>query len=103
MHPIRQQFMKDMQAAGVAEATQQRYVKNVDLFFKAVWCAPEDVTEPMVQDFMINVRNRDVARETFRGYQYALKWFFLTTMRRDWPVLKKGACARLPSSACAKP
>jgi Phage integrase, N-terminal SAM-like domain len=89
MHPIRDQFIKDMQAGGLAEATQKRYVKNVDLFFKAIWCTPEEVTEAMVRDFFIEVRNRDVARETFRGYHYALKCFFVSTMRRDWALPKK--------------
>jgi hypothetical protein len=78
-----------MQAGGLAETTQTRYLANVDFFFKAVWTAPEDVTETMVKEFIIGVRNRDVARETFRGYQYALRFFFLTTMRREWESLKK--------------
>jgi hypothetical protein len=74
----------------------------VDLFFKAIWRSPEEVTEAMVQDFIIEVRNRDVARETFRGYHYALKCFFVTTMRRQWPLLKKTQFARLPSSVCGR-
>ncbi len=103
MHAIRGQFIKDMQAAGLSNATQQRYVKNVDLFFKAVWCSPEEVTEGMVQDFIIHVRDRDMARETFRGYHYALKCFFLNTMHRDWALLKKTEFAHPPSSVCGSP
>ena len=57
MHTIREQFMKDMQAAGLSEATQERYVKNVDLFFKSIWRSPEEVTEAMVQDFIIGNRS----------------------------------------------
>lgn len=102
MHPIREQFIKDMQAAGLSEATQKRYLKNVDLFFKAIWRSPEEVTEGMVQDFIIEVRNRDVARETFRGYHYALKCFFVTTLRRDWALLKKTEFAHPPSSVCGR-
>jgi site-specific recombinase XerD len=98
MHPIREQFIKDMQAGGLSPASQKRYLKNVDLFFKATWQNPHSVTEQMVKDFMREVRSRDVARETFRGYLYALKFFFLTTMRRDWPSLKKTRFARPPSS-----
>ena len=92
MNPIRDQFIRDMQAGGLSEATQKRYLKNVDLFFKAVWRAPEEVTEAMVKDFVISVRERDVARETFRGYWYALRFFFRETMRRDWESLKKTLC-----------
>lgn len=99
MHPIKAQFLKDMQVAGLSQATQHRYEKNVNFFFKTVWCAPEDVTEEMVKDFIIGVRDRDVARETFRGYVYALKCLFLNTMHRDWDFLKKTALAPPPSSA----
>ena len=102
MHPIRDQFIKDMQVAGLADATQQRYLKNVDLFFKAIWRCPEEVTEAMVRDFIIEVRNRDVAKETFRGYHYALKFFFVNSMHRDWALLKKTEFARPPSSVCAR-
>jgi len=102
MHPIRDQFVKDMQVGGLSEATQKRYVKNVDLFFKAIWRSPEEVTEAMVRDFFIEVRDRDVAKETFRGYHYALKCFFLNTMHRDWALLKKTEFVRLPSSGCGR-
>ncbi len=103
MHPIREQFIKDMQTAGLAKETQKRYLKNVDLFFKAVWCSPEEVTEAMVQDFIIAVRNRNLARETFRGYHYALKCFFVETLHRDWDLLKKTPFVPPPSSVCAPP
>jgi len=101
MHPIRDQFIRDMQASGLSAATQKGYLKNVDLFFKAVWSAPQDVTEAMVKDFVVAVRNRDVARETFRGYWYALRFFFRETMRRDWESLKKTRCGPPPGSVCA--
>ncbi len=103
MNPIREQFIKDMQISGLSEATQQRYLKNVGLFFKTTWLSPQTVTEQVVRDFLLEVRNRDVARETFRGYFYALKFFFLTTMRRDWPSLKKTRFARLPNSVFGTP
>jgi hypothetical protein len=99
MNPIREQFVRDMQAAGLSEASQKRYLKNVDIFFRTVWAAPEDITERMMQDFIIAVRNRDVARETFRGYFYALRFFFLTTMRREWPSLKKTEFVLPPGNA----
>ena len=88
-NPIRDQFIRDMQAGGLAETTQAHYLTNVDVFFKTVWTAPEDVTEAMVKEFVIAARNRDVARETFRGYWYALRFFFRVTMRREWESLKK--------------
>jgi len=101
-NPIKDQFSRDMQAAGLSEATQKRYMKNADLFLKAIWCSPEDVTEAMVRDFVIELRGRDVARETFRGYCYALKWLFVRSMGRDWSSLKKTRFVRPPSNVCGR-
>jgi hypothetical protein len=103
MHPIKEQFLRDMPAAGHASTTQTRYLENVDAFFKAVWTSPEQVTENMVKDFLIAVRDRAVARETFRNYFYALKFFFLTTMRRAGPSLKKTPSVPPLGSVCATP
>jgi len=60
------------------------------------------VTEAMVKEFMIGKRKQDVARETFRNYFFALKLFFVGTMKHDWDTLKKTAVVPRPSSACGK-
>lgn len=101
MCDIRDRFIRDMQAGGLSASTQERYLKNVEQFFKRVWRSPEAVTETQVQAFMIGLRERDVARETFRNYFFALKFFFGTTLRRDWASLKKTGFVRPPSSVFA--
>ncbi len=91
---IREQFVRDMQVAGLSAGTQGQYLSCVDLFFKATWLSPEAVVEQDVQTFLIGLRERDVARETFRGYRFALECFFANTLGRDWPLFtKKTACA----------
>ncbi len=66
---IRDQFVRDMQVAGLSSGTQTRYVSSVDGFFKSAWLAPEAVCERDVQGFLIALREQGVARETFRGYR----------------------------------
>jgi hypothetical protein len=92
---IRAQFVRDMQVAGLAAGTQEQYLSSVDLFFKATWLSAEAVGEQDVQTFLI--AERDVARETFRGYRYALECLFVNTLGRDWPLFKKNF-ARRPSN-----
>ena len=62
---------------------------SVNVFLKSTWTSPETTTERDVQDFLIAQRDSGVARETFRGYRYALQFLFVNTLRRDWPLFKK--------------
>jgi hypothetical protein len=88
-----------MQVAGLAAGTQEQYLSTVDLFFKATWLSAVAVAEKDVQEFLISLRERDVARETFRGYRFALQFLFANTLGRDWPLFKKNS-ARRRSSVC---
>lgn len=99
---IRDQFVRDMQVAGLSSGTQAQYLSSADLFFKASWLCPEAVSEKDVQGFLISLRERDVARETFRGYRYALEFLFENTLGRDWPLFKKNSVRRR-SSVCRRP
>ncbi len=86
---IRDQFVRDMQVAGLSTGTRTRYLSCVNGFLKASWVSPSTVTEREVQDFLIGLREAKVARETFRGYRYALQFLFMNTLGRDWPLFKK--------------
>lgn len=95
---IRDQFVRDMQVAGLSAGTQAQYLSSVDLFFKATWLSAEAVTEQEVQTFLIGLRDRDVARETFRGYRFALACLFGNTLGRAWPLFGKKNFGRRRSS-----
>lgn len=86
---IKDQFVRDMQVAGLSPGTQRRYVSSVNGFFKSTWTSPEVATERDVQSFLIAQRDLGVAGETFRGYRYALQFLFGNTLGRDWPLFKK--------------
>ena len=86
---IREQFERDMQVAGLSAGTQKRYLSCVNGFLKTSWVSPSSVTEQEVQDFLIGLREAGVARETFRGYRYALQFLFVNTLGRDWALFKK--------------
>ena len=88
-HEIREQFVRDMQVAGLSSGTQTRYLSSVNGFFRDTWLAPASVKERDVQDFLISLRDQGRARETFRGYRYALQFFFVNTLGRDWALFKK--------------
>ena len=99
---IRDQFVRDMQVAGLAIGTQAQYLSSVDQFFKTTWVSATAATEQEVQTFLIGLRERDVARETFRGYRFALQCLFGNTLGRDWPLFGKKNCVRRRSSVCRR-
>jgi len=94
--------VRDMQAAGLASRTQEQYLSSVNGFFRATWLSAEAVTEQDVQGFLIGLRDRDVARETFRGYRFALECLFKNTLGRDWPLFGKKNFARRPNGVCRR-
>jgi len=99
---VREQFVRDMQVAGLSAGTQGQYLSSVDRFFKATWLWPEAVTEQDVQGFLIALRERDVARETFGGYRFALESLFRNTLGHDWPLFTKKNSGRRRSSGCRR-
>ena len=86
---IKEQFVVDMQVAGLVTGSQERYLGCVNAFFKETWLAPDAVTERDVQQFLVSLSDKDVAGETFRGYRFALAFFFGNTLQRDWALFKK--------------
>ena len=96
---IKDQFVVDMQVAGLVAGSQERYLGCVNAFFRETWLTPDAVTESDVQQFLISLRDKGVAGETFRGYRFALFFFFENTLRRDWALFKK-KLRRSQSIAC---
>lgn len=86
---VRDQFVRDMEVAGLTAGTQGRYLSCANAFLKACWVSPESATERQVQDFLIGLRAGEAARETFRGHRFALQFLFVNTLGRDWPLFKK--------------
>lgn len=89
LNKIRDQFVRDMQVAGLAAKTQETYLYAVGSFFRTSWVAAEAATETDVQEFLLSLRERDVAKGTFRVHRYALEFLFTNTLRRDWPLFQK--------------
>ena len=83
------QFVRDMQVAGHCEGTQRAYLEAVQRFIQATWIAPAAATEADFQSYLIALRRRDVAGETFRVQRFALQFLFQNTLAREWAIFKK--------------
>ena len=83
------QFVRDMQVAGHCDGTQHAYLEAVQRFIQTTWLAPAAATEADFQTYLIALRRRDVAGETFRVQRFALQFLFQNTLARDWAIFKK--------------
>ena len=90
-----------MQVCGLSEGSQKQYLSAVNVFFRETWLGADSVTERDVQEFLVSLRGRDVARETFRGYRHALQFLFCQTLGCDWPLFKK-KLSRRPKNGCRR-
>ena len=88
-NPLMAQFVRDMAVAGHGEGTQATYLGAVQQFIQATWTSPREATEAQLQTYLIGLRQRDVAGETFRVQRFALQFLFQNTLARDWPLFKK--------------
>jgi hypothetical protein len=88
-NPLMAQFVRDMQVAGHSEGTQATYLGAVQQFIQATWSSPSETTEAQLQTYLIGLRQRDVAGETFRVQRFALQFLFQNTLGRDWALFKK--------------
>jgi hypothetical protein len=88
-NPLMEQFVRDMVVAGHGEGTQATYLGAVQQFIAATWTSPEQATEAQLQSYLIALRERDVAGQTFRVQRFALQFLFQNTLARDWPLFKK--------------
>ena len=88
-NPLMAQFVSDMQVAGHGEGTQTTYLGAVQQFIQATWTSPRETSEAQLQSYLIGLRARDVAGETFRVQRFALQFLFQNTLGRDWGLFKK--------------
>jgi len=59
-HEFRDEFVRDMQVAGLSSGTQTRYLSSVNGFFRDTWLEPSSVREQDVQSYLIALRERGV-------------------------------------------
>jgi hypothetical protein len=112
MSPLRIRMIEDMKLAGLARSTQAVYVDAVRKLAAHYRRSPDGLNEEEVRAYLVGLRERGVARGTFKSNHYGIQFLYRHTLDRDWPLFSKkrfasrgrGACPpRLPtprSAAC---
>ena len=86
---LKEQFVMDMELAGLAVSSRRTYLDAVENLIRYFWCSPKDLTEQQVNEYLIEFHRSNPARGTFKIRRAALRLFFSNTIGRDWHILKK--------------
>jgi site-specific recombinase XerD len=89
MGTLRDQMLMDLQLCGAKPRTQETYLREVENLVKYFNRSPEELGEAELKQYMLYMINeRHLSEGTFRFYLAGLKFFYRTTLKREWPVEK---------------
>jgi hypothetical protein len=94
MTPMRFRMIEDMRLAGLADRTQQVYVRAVAGLAKHYRRSPEHLTEEEVRRYLLDLREQGAARGRFKTCHYGIQFFYRYTLGKDWALFKKRSVCR---------
>jgi len=101
MSELRKRMVRDMQLAGLVVGTQREYLRAVRQLAAYYMISPDQLTERNVEEYILFVRDDlGAAKGTFAPMFAGLKFFFLNTLGRDWPLFTKKKSASHAASGC---
>jgi len=100
MTPLRLQMTEEMTLAGLAPGTQDVYIDAVRRLAAHHRRSPDQLSEEEVRTYLLGLRDRGVARGTFKTNHGAIQFLYRRTLDRDWPLFgKKKDPAAAPSAS----
>ncbi len=85
MEEILNRLLVDLRGRGFAKTTCEVYMKNVTRFLKEVGKVPEEISPDDVKQFQMRLIDRKLDSQTINLISASIRFFFLKTMRKDWP------------------
>jgi hypothetical protein len=101
MSPLRLRMIEDMTLAGLAEGTRKIYIQAVRRLAAHYRCSPDQLSEEEVRAYLLDLRQRGVARGTFQTSHYGLRFLYCHTLARAWGLFgeKKDRLATAEAAA----
>jgi integrase/recombinase XerD len=100
MTELRRRMQEDLQLAGYSKKTQESYLGAVRGLAKYFKRSPDQLSEEEVRRFFLHLINeRHAARSTVTIHLCGIKFFFETTLKREWNVfglVRPAASKKLP-------
>jgi integrase/recombinase XerD len=89
MNTLRDQMLVDLQLSGIKPNTQRSYLREVENLAKYFNKSPAELGEAELKEYLLSlIKERHLSEGTFRFYVAALKFFYRTTLKREWLVEK---------------
>jgi integrase/recombinase XerD len=86
--PLRQRMIEDMQLRGLAERTQDSYVRAVRQLAEHYGQSPEQITEEELRQYFLYLQNeRQLSPSTCNVALNGIKFLYQYTLHRPWPTL----------------
>ena len=103
MTPLRERMIADMTLAGLAAGTQSVYVQAVRGLAAHYRRSPDQLSEDDVRRYLLTLRERGVARGTFKTAHFGIRFLYCRTLERDWPLFGKKDSSAQVRSGCRRP
>src|SRR5262245_9164618 len=89
MTPLRKRFLEDMQLHGYSPQTQSCYVWALRGLAKHYGQSPDLITEEQIRQYFLHLTlEKKIARASATIALCAIKFFFQTTLQRNWTCFK---------------
>jgi len=87
MGQFRDRYVRDLQIRGYSPNTVKQYVYCVKILVKHFMRPPDELTVEDINAFQLYLtKERKVATATFNVYVFAIRYFFLKTLKKDWEI-----------------
>lgn len=87
MSPLRQRMIDDMQIRNFAIGTQEAYIRAIANFAKHFGCSPERLGPEEIRAYQVHlIEEKQVGWGTFNTAVSALRFFYHTTLAKDWRI-----------------
>lgn len=102
MSPLRVRMIEDMMLVGLAAGTQALYIESVRKLAAHYRRSPDQLSEEEVRAYLVGLREREVARGTFKTNHYGIQFLYRHTLDCDWPLFSKKRFASRGRSVCRR-
>ena len=103
MSPLRMRMIEDMKLAGLSPATQATYIDAVRKLAAHYRRSPDQLSEEEVRGYILSLRERGVARGTFKTNYYGIRYLYRYTLNWDWALFSKKTSVCRARSGCPTP
>lgn len=87
MTHLRQRMIEDMRLRGLSERTQEIYVNAVRRLAEYYGKSPGQISQDELRQYFLYLKNeKKVAPNTFTQVLAAIKFLYLHTLKRTWPI-----------------